>query len=89
MGLSADPEKRARQEQNLRKGNPKAFSRKTPGEGDPAAPEKARRQPAVRARPRQERSRSTPKPARPASAPAPAPAAEPKKKGFLDGFFGF
>jgi hypothetical protein len=82
MGLSADPEKRARQEAALRKGNPKAFTRK-PGEPGSSQAEPGKK-PAIRAR----RSQAPPAaPARPRPPRAPQTRQAERKKGFWDGLF--
>jgi hypothetical protein len=99
MGLSQDPEKRAKQEAALRKGNPRAFSkpRESAGAGGERQAQPGAAQPAstgtrtVRARAPQQRSqakpRSRPSQAKPASASRQSQA-KPRKEGFLDGLFG-
>ena len=91
MGLSTDPEKRARQEAGLRKGNPKAFTKARQAE-EPAQSQ-APTQTVVQAKPRAGARRApapSRKPARERStAPASTGPTRPERqKGFLDGLFG-
>lgn len=101
MPLSSDPEKRARQEAALRKGNPRAFTKPKPIQDDPGSPVQSDpgfiqadtgSNQSDPGKPRVVRARSTPakpparKPRTKQDAQPPAPTKG--KSSFWDGFFG-